>query len=301
MRAFLSSIACLVILFLGESPRVSTEEPVWLDTLQSISRDTDYRLVDEVPLNFNTYHPQGMTVVGDKIYLSSVHTLNKQDGKGHGYLFELNLQGELLRTLELGEGAAYHPSGLDFDGQYIWVAVAEYRRDSSTIIYRVDPKIMKSTEVFRFNDHIGGLVSVPTRKELIGVSWGARRIYRWKLHDKGGVTNPVSPEKVMNGNHFIDYQDGQWVAGTDYLIMGGLSSYRGVDKSGDKVAVGGLALVNSETLHTVWTSPIALYSKKGRVMNQNPFYVQGMTDGSVKLYFIPDDNGSVLYTFSVQN
>ena len=299
MKSLYTPMALIVCLAAILTPNGHAQEPNWLHSLQSIGQDTDFTLEKNVSLSFDTHHPQGMTIIGDKLYLSSVKTINKREGKGHGYLFELDMNGKLLRSLELGDGPAYHPSGIDFDGKYIWVAVAEYRPDSSTVIYRVDPDSFDAQEMFRFNDHIGGIVSVPSRKELIGVSWGSRRIYRWALNKKGHVQNPDSPEKVMNPNHFIDYQDGQWVRGTDFLIMGGVSGYRGSNKAVGKVSVGGLALVDIRNWAIQWTAPISLYSKKGRVMNQNPFYLHGEADGTLKLYFIPDDNSSIMYIYSI--
>jgi hypothetical protein len=59
------------------------------------------------------------------------------------------------------------------------VPVAEYRPNSRSIVYRVDPATMKADEVFRFPDHIGGIVRNTDDNTLHGVSWGSRRFYRW--------------------------------------------------------------------------------------------------------------------------
>ena len=48
-------------------------------------------------------------------------------GEGVGHLFKVSLKGDLLTDLTLGEGAIYHPGGIDYDGRYIWVPVTEYR------------------------------------------------------------------------------------------------------------------------------------------------------------------------------
>jgi hypothetical protein len=44
------------------------------------------------------------------------------------------------------------------ESTHIWVPVAEYRPDSRSIVYRVDPATLEATEVLRFADHIGGIV-----------------------------------------------------------------------------------------------------------------------------------------------
>ncbi len=62
-----------------------------------------------------------------------------------------------------GDGAMFHPGGIDFDGQFIWVPVGEYRPDSRSIVYRVDPVTMAATGVVpstRFRSNCG-----PTRAD----------------------------------------------------------------------------------------------------------------------------------------
>jgi hypothetical protein len=100
---------------------------------------------------------------------------DRDTGEGAGHLFKFDKTGKLLADLPLGEGAVYHPGGIDYDGRYIWVPVAEYRPNSSAIVYRVDPATMKATEVFRYRDHIGGIVHNTDDNTLNGVSWGSRR------------------------------------------------------------------------------------------------------------------------------
>ena len=62
---------------------------------------------------------------------------------GAGHLFRFDEKGDLLADVPLGEGAIYHPGGIDYDGRHIWVPVAEYRPNSNPIIYRVDPTTME--------------------------------------------------------------------------------------------------------------------------------------------------------------
>jgi len=50
----------------------------------------------------------------------------------------------LLGQIELTDGAKYHPGGMDYDGEHIWVSVAEYRPNSKRNIYRVDPNTLAS-------------------------------------------------------------------------------------------------------------------------------------------------------------
>ena len=87
------------------------------------------------------------------------------------------MDGRLVADVVLGEGTMYHPGGIDFDGRDIWVPVAEYRPNSRSIVYRVDPTTRKAVEVFRFGDHLGGVACNtddlhPARGEL-GLALGS--------------------------------------------------------------------------------------------------------------------------------
>ena len=291
-------IVLLMALLVGFPLHASaTDQSSLADAIMTLDRNTRPREGEHTPLNFNTHHPQGMTRVGDRWFMTAVEVIDRANGVGKGHLIEFNDDGHLLRTLELGEGAMYHPGGIDFDGTHIWVCVAEYRPDSNSVIYRVNPETFEHQEVFRFADHLGGIISVPSRNELIAVSWGSRRIYTWKTNDKGQVTNPTSPETKLNPSHFIDFQDGQWLEGTDYLVMGGLASYKLDPERGGNAAVGGIAIIDTETLLPIFELPIPLYSEKGRVMNQNPFYISA-SDRGIEIVFVPDDKESTLYRFT---
>ena len=149
------------------------------DRVTRLTRETVWTPLQSVPIAFRTFHPQGLVKIGDTLFLSSVEVLDRDAGKGTGHLFKMSSSGRLLADLKLGEGAMYHPGGLDYDGTHLWVAVAEYRPNSRSIIYRVDPDAMTAVEVFRFADHLGAIVHDTDDDALHGVSWGSRRFYRW--------------------------------------------------------------------------------------------------------------------------
>ena len=155
------------------------------ERVRTLTRASPWTLVSTLPIGFRTFHPQGMVRIGDTFLVSSVD----RDGRA-GHLFKIDAGGGLVADIRLGEGDIYHPGGIDYDGQYIWVPVAEYRPDSHSIIYRVDPKTMKVDEVFRFADHIGAIVYNTDDRTLHGVSWGSRRFYRWTLGSDGKSPTP---------------------------------------------------------------------------------------------------------------
>jgi hypothetical protein len=140
-----------------------------------------------------------MVKIGENYWVSSVEVIpefagDRSHGKGH--LFQVSASGQLLTSLELGEGPLYHPSGIDFDGTHLWIALAAYKPNSQSIIYQVDPFQMTVKEIFRWEDHLGAIALNPDTQILHGASWGSRRLYQW---DSKGVEktrvprNPSTP------------------------------------------------------------------------------------------------------------
>ena len=78
-----------------------------------------------------------------------------------------------MKDIVISDGHRYHPGGLDFDGEFLWLPVAEYRPNSSTDIYRVDPTTYDVTKLFTVSDHIGGVVRDQKTGHLVGQSWGS--------------------------------------------------------------------------------------------------------------------------------
>jgi hypothetical protein len=260
--------------------------------LRGLSRDTEWNLVSRAPLDFDAFHPQGLARVGNRLFLSSVEIIeateecdpecggyDRTPGRGVGHLFVLDLNGDLLDEIELGEGHMYHPGGIDFDGRWMWVPVAQYRPDSRSIVYRVDPRTLSVSEAFRVRDHIGGVVRDRETRRLFGVSWGSRRYYEWGA--RGRLLH-----RSLNPSHFIDYQDCQYIA-TGRMGCGGIAEYD--TASGDVFELGGIALIDlrdQEILHEV---PLTELSPGGHVVTRNPVLLESSTEG-VRLYAVPDDD-----------
>ena len=280
------------------------------ERFQQLTRASEWRLVASQPVNFNTHHPQGMVKIRDTFYVSSVEVttptkrfaapqngFDRDTGAGVGHLFKFDGKGNLITDLLLGEGAMYHPGGIDFDGKFIWVSVAEYRPNSRSIIYRVDPATMKATEVFRYADHLGGIIHNTDKHTLHGVSWGSRWFYRWTLDARGRVTNAATqPEKLRqrNSSFYIDYQDCKSV-GRGEMLCGGLSNYQ---KGNEKFSLGGLELIDLVRGRAIHQLPLELWTESGLPMTQNPFWIEP-TERGLRAYFLPEDQRSTLYIFDV--
>ncbi|HEY0473150.1 MAG TPA: DUF6454 family protein [Kribbella sp.] len=263
---------------------------------EATTRSTAWSVAARIPLRFPTYHPQGFALVGDLIYLSSVEVLeapvkypapvggyDRSPGKGIGHLFVLDRQGHLKKDIRLGEGTAYHPGGIDYDGENVWVPVAEYRPNSRAIVYQVDPKTYKVTEQFRVQDHVGGVVRDRRTGLVHGVSWGSRTLYEWTASGKQLAAEP-------NQSHLLDYQDCDYISRGKQLCGGvtGLPT-----ASGGSFELGGLALLDlqdhNRILHEI---PFSAFSSAGHSATRNPVALEVVGD-KLRLFTAPDDGEEV--------
>jgi len=282
----------------------SAAAPALPQRLLQIDRATVWTQADTVPVGFVTHHPQGMVRIGREFFVSSVEVLrptiryperrgghDRDAGAGVGHLFRIGPDGARLGDLILGDGDIYHPGGIDYDGRFIWVAVAEYRPDSRAIVYRVDPRAMTATEVLRVDDHIGAVAYDRDRGLLHGVSWGGRRFYTWRL---GRGTKASPPTVAANRAHYVDYQDCHHL-GARQMLCSGLANYKTSPRAAP-FALGGWEIVDLGDHRPVWQAPIPLWSPSGRPMTQNPFFVEPTAAG-LRAYFMPDDDRSTIYVY----
>jgi hypothetical protein len=303
--------SCLIVVgvcaFQNE-PRLAVAERV-----MKLTRDSAWRAVATVPMGFPTYHPQGLVKIGDAFFVSSVEVTvptrrfpravdgyDRDAGEGVGHLFKIDSAGKLIADLKLGEGTIYHPGGIDYDGQSIWVPVAEYRPNSRSIIYRVDPQTMKAIQIFRFADHIGAIVRNTDDNTLHGVSWGSRRFYRWTLDYDGRVTNAdLRPEQLrtLNTSHYVDYQDCKY-AGARRMLCTGVTELR-QGANAQPFRLGGIDLIDlgdGRPLHQV---PLLLWTPSGMDMTHNPVWLEATASG-LRGYFMPEDDKSTIYVYEVE-
>lgn len=259
------------------------------ERVRSLTRSSHWTLVASVPVTFRTFHPQGMVKIGESVFVSSVEVIDRDAGKGVGRLFKMDMSGHLAGELKLGEGAIYHPGGIDYDGRSIWVPVAEYRPDSRSIVYRVDPGTMKAEEVFRVDDHIGAIVHDTDESTLHGVSWGSRRFYRWT--ERGAVTR-----RSLNTSHYLDYQDCKYV-GSHQMLCTGVTEIRSAP-GGPLFRLGGLELVDLGDVRPLHQVPVLLWTASGLDMTHNPVWIEP-SDAGLRGYFMPEDDRSTLYIYDV--
>jgi hypothetical protein len=261
------------------------------ERVTKLTRNSPWTLAASVPIAFRTFHPQGMVKIGETLFVSSVEVIDRDAGKGVGHLFKIDMAGNLLADLRLGEGAIYHPGGIDYDGHDIWVPVAEYRPDSRSIIYRVDPATMKATEMFRAADHIGAIVHDTDDHTLHGVSWGSRRFYRWTLRG-------IGKGPTLNPSHYLDYQDCKY-AGRRRMLCTGVTEIRQTPESAP-FRLGGIDLVDLDEGRPLHQVPVLLWTAGGLDMTHNPVWIEPSADGGLRAYFMPEDDRSTLYIYDVR-
>jgi uncharacterized protein DUF6454 len=303
--------AAVVLLALATMASSQPSPPNRLaERVAGLTRDTNWTLVTSTPVAFPTHHPQGMVKVGDIFFVSSVEVrvptvrfekpvngFDRDTGQGVGHLFKMTAAGSLISDLTLGEAAMYHPGGIDYDGRHIWVSVAEYRPNSRSIVYRIDPDTMKAVEVFRYPDHLGAIVHNTDDHTLHGVSWGSRRFYRWTLDRNERVTNAAVPPETLrrlNPSHYVDYQDCKYI-GRRRMLCSGLTEIR-QSRAGAPFRLGGLDLIDlgdGRPLHQV---PVLLWTPAGLDMTHNPAWFE-LAGTGIRAYFMPEDNASIIYVY----
>ncbi|MGZ4457153.1 MAG: DUF6454 family protein [Nocardioides sp.] len=291
------------------APSASGTDSTLATDFAKLTRSTAWSQVSALHLDFQTFHTEGLAITDKHIFLSAVQIIeptqkyptpvdgyDRTAGKGVGHLFVMDRQGNLQKDIVLGEGDMYHPGGIDVDGRNVWVPVAQYRPDSSSIIYKVDASTLKVSEQFRVDDHIGGIVKDATTGDLVGNTWGSRRFYDWSPSGQQRST-------WLNPSHFVDYQDCQYVASAK-AICGGVTNLPQTPSAGGSSAtyeLGGLALVDLHTHAVLHELPFQQWSAAGHVMTRNPLKMAA--DGSqVTLWAAPDNgdeaSGTNLYTFT---
>jgi hypothetical protein len=280
---------------------------------KTLTKSSKWEAAGETKVGFDTHHPQGMVKIGDEFFISSVEIIeptqkfpepergyDRTPGRGVGHLFKMGADGALIASTTLGEGDMYHPGGIDYDGRWLWVPVAEYRPNSASIVYRVDPNTLEAEEVLRFRDHIGGVVHDTETSTLHGVSWGSRRLYAWPLNEQLAPVEPdVDPEKIraLNPSHYIDYQDCHYAGGSQ-MLCSGLNKYE-VTGAGT-VALGGLELVDLASNRPVHQVPVPLWVQPDLAMTNNPVACEA-EPAAFRCYFMPQDDESTLFVYEVRD
>ncbi len=296
----------LALFFALPAAPAGAAEPLQNDVLQaitSIQSLTFVRSIRLAGLGTETFHPQGLKLVGSELYLTTVEGRSS----GHGYLlhFHLNDPDEPTQIsykervqFDAGpEGHMNHAGGLDLDGDALLVPLAVYDAKGPSRILRVPLNQLDSPQtVAVVNDHVGAITAFA--ETLYGFNWNSKKIYRQTSSDAGF-------EPALGGDGWA-YQDCKAVASPYALCTGlkGLFNLSGairlIDLSGSNKTVSGL-----------WSMPVARVAPDGSsggvtslAQNAFDFQILRSPNGSireVRFYFVPhDDDETSLMIYSAR-
>jgi hypothetical protein len=308
-----ATAACALLIGGTASAAADTSQTVRQDgalarDFAAVDRNTAWTQVDKLRLTFPTYHTEGLAITPNHLFLSAVQIIeptqkyptpvggyDRTAGKGIGHLFVMDRQGHLQKDITLGEGDMYHPGGISYDGTNVWVPVAQYRPNSSAIIYRVDADSLAVHKQFQVDDHIGGIVRDETTGHLVGNNWGSRRFYEWTADGK-------QIRSWDNSSFFTDYQDCQYVASAK-MICGGVTNLPQTPSAGGDDAtyeLGGISMIDLRTHNVLREVPFQKWSAAGHVMTRNPVKL-AVSGSQLTLWAAPDNgeeaNGTELFTY----
>lgn len=256
-------------------------------TAAHFTRGTPWEPVGELPLGFDAAHPQGMVRVEDHWWISTVDIATTT-----GAVLVVDGDGTLVERIAVGDGTRFHPGGLDHDGTDLWVASAEYRPRSTAVVERLSTDlhtgaVARPVRAFTVDDHVGAIVRLGTDGDLVGWSWGSRRLRRWQV-------DGTLVAEVRNPGHFIDHQDGQWLA-DDLVLCGGVANVAG---AGGPRSLGGLGLLRGRDLTMVVEAPFPHHSPRtGRAATQNPIFAE-VVDERMVVHLLPDDGAGVIFSYA---
>lgn len=294
----------------------------------NLGRSTAWNLISKTKFEGDTGEPEGMVRVGnDRYFISAgqwtvpttkypqpINGTDRTPGAGFAHTLIYDGQGRLIAnaTLTPPGDIEYHTGGIDYDGRYLWATLSQYRPNSTATIVQIDPLTLQKKDMFRTNDHNGGIVHDTVTDDIVTLNWGGRNATTWSFKDYTRGFTPLSgftaPESsVPDPSFFIDYQDCKFIghhALPDAMAarVGNKGSTRslmfcgGVATIGSSFHLGGIALVDLQTMSPLWEVPIAMTSDLGASVTQNPIDI-AVVDGKLRIYCLPDQHNSTLYVY----
>lgn len=250
-------------------------------TIGAATRATRWQLVGELPLAFDAFHPQGMARIGSTWWITTVDIAGRR-----GLVLVVDDRGNLIERIPVGDGVRYHPGGMDYDGNELWIAAAEYVPDSTATIYRLRPGGLPE-RAFDVDDHVGAVARCGPDGDLVGWSWGSRRFYRWS-------TDGELLAAKVNPAFFVDHQDCQWL-GSGHLLCGGVAQ---VGLASGPGWLGGIGLLDVDELVMTRELPFPHYQPgSGRPGTHNPLWSE-VRDGQLVLHLLPDDGQGTILSYA---
>jgi hypothetical protein len=216
------------------------------------------------------------------------------EGAGKGYLMQFDAGGNLLKCIELCEGAIFHPGGMDFDGRYIWVPITKYYPYSRSLIVRVDVRSHQVEKVCYVDDSIGAIIHDTDNNILVGANWDADEFLTWQLDSALEVKDAeltAAERRHANTAKHLAIQDSKYIGGGKMVGFG--------LKNGPKGRVGGFDVIDTRTFEKLRSADIELRTPRKSIVSGNPSTIEIVGD-KMRLYFAPEDNKTTLYIYQTQ-
>jgi hypothetical protein len=247
--------------------KVAAAIAILASCLYSQSLD-EFPLLRVIELKGKTYHVQGIEAEADRLWVTSVDRATQS-----GYLQEFSLpEGALIREVKVQDGVRYHPGGISGAGESLWIPVAEYKANSTSIVQKRSKRTLAIERQFAVQDHIG---CIAVRGEtVIGGNWDSRDLYFWN-------TDGALLRKVPNPTQ-TSFQDMK-VVGEMLVGSGGFP--------------GGIGAV--EWIDLTALKPIKRITV-GKTDRGASFTREGMLIRGDELMLLPEDGSSRLFVFRLK-
>jgi hypothetical protein len=235
---------------------------------QSSQSLDEFPLLRVIELKGKTYHVQGIEADADRLWVTSVDKITQS-----AWLQEFSLpNGALIREAQIQDGARFHPGGISGAGESLWIPVAEYKANSTSVIQKRSKRTMAVEKQFTVQDHIG-CVAV-SGETVIGGNWDSRDLYFWN-------TDGALLRKVPNPTQ-TSFQDMKAVGET--LVGSG----------GSPGGAGTIEWIDLPTLKPVKRITV------GKTDRGDSFTREGMLIRGDELMLLPEDGSSRLFVFRLK-
>lgn len=274
-------------------PSLAATDPL----IQAITSASKLKFVKSVDLTnqlYPTYHPQGVKIVGQDLYLSTV----QGKSTGFGYLINYKLDAPSVPntaspfqrlTFNPGEDKKMiHAGGIDLDGANLLIPIAYYTSKGPGQLLQVNLKNFNQYKVLaKIEDHIGTVISDSDAYRLM--NWDTKKIYN--LDRTSGMQ-----KSTLDGSGW-NYQDCKKVV-SGYALCSALK--------GKLIRDGEIHLISFspdqenkiQIVHRIKVDSVNPdgTSGRGRLLTYNamdfaPIYASGSKQiTGIRFYFVPHDD-----------
>jgi len=303
------------------APGASSNTDAIAEAFANLGRTTVWKSIQNVTLSGDTYEPEGIVRLGDdRFFVSTTETLvspksygnntiingtDRSTGYGFPHIMVFDSNGTKIAdaTYTSPGDIMYHLGGIDYDGERIWGTIAQYRPNTTARIVSFDPHTLQQTTHFEYADHLGGIVYDTQTDDVYCLNWGARNSSKFHV-PHGNTSEGFIPAKKVtrNPSYFVDYQDCKYLRRPRIyhyrptMLCSGLTDY---GSGSSEFQLGGLAILDLETMLPLGEVPITGLSALGVVLTQNPMDVD-VVDGKLRFYWMPDQHNSTVYVYEAE-